>query len=84
MADLGGRRSSGLVDLEAIKKARICITRPKVTDGLANLFTPGGSAARESAQEAKTIVSDVVNQTTFVPDLSTDRDKYVEDQKTCK
>ena len=43
-----------------------------------------GSAAREAASEASDIVSDVVDKTTFLPDLSTDRDKYIQDQKFCK
>ena len=43
-----------------------------------------GSAAREAASDARSLVSDVVDQTTFIPDLSTDRDLYIKDQKTCK
>lgn len=43
-----------------------------------------GSAAREAASDARQIVSDVVDETTFLPDLSTDRDKYIQDQKYCK
>lgn len=50
---------------------------------VANLL-PGGSAARAAASDARQIVADVVEQTTFLPDLSTDRDKYIADQKMCK
>ena len=59
--------------------------RKKAAPGstVANLL-PGGSAAREAASDARKIVADVVEQTTFLPDLSTDRDKYVADQKMCK
>ena len=59
--------------------------RKKVTPGtpVANLL-PGGSAARAAASEAREIVADVVEKTTFLPDMSTDRDKYNADQKLCK
>lgn len=43
-----------------------------------------GSAVRQASNEAKTIVSDVIDQTTFVPDLQTDRDLYKQDQINCK
>ena len=43
-----------------------------------------GSAARQAASDAKEIVSDVIDQTTFLPDLTTDRDLYSKDRKTCK
>jgi hypothetical protein len=46
--------------------------------------TTSGASAQEAASEAKTIVADVVDKTTFLPDLMTDRDLYLEDQKTCK
>ena len=46
--------------------------------------TPTGSAARAAAQEARELVADVVDQTTFLPDLTTDRDRYIADQKLCK
>jgi len=59
--------------------------RKKAAPGstVANLL-PGGSAARAAASDARQIVADVVEQTTFLPDLSTDRDKYIADQKMCK
>lgn len=59
--------------------------RKKAAPGstVANLL-PGGSAARAAASDARKIVADVVEQTTFLPDLSTDRDKYIADQKMCK
>ena len=43
-----------------------------------------GSDARKAASDAKQIVSDVVDQTTFLPDLTTDRDLYKEQRKNCK
>lgn len=43
-----------------------------------------GSAARQAASEAETLVSDVIDKTTFLPDMTTDRDLYLNDQKTCK
>ena len=46
--------------------------------------TPSGAAAQKSAQEAREIVADVVERTTFLPDMRTDADKYSEDQKLCK
>ena len=59
--------------------------RKKAAPGstVSNLL-PGGSAAREAASDAKQIVSDVVDKTTFLPDLRTDADLYKEDQKFCK
>ena len=59
--------------------------RKKAAPGstVANLL-PGGSAARAAASDARQIVADVVEQTTFLPDLSTDREKYIADQKMCK
>lgn len=46
--------------------------------------TPSGANAQRSAQEAREIVADVVDRTTFLPDMSTDADKYAADQKSCK
>jgi len=46
--------------------------------------TPSGSSARAAAQEARELVADVVDQTTFLPDMTTDRQRYAEDQKLCK
>ena len=43
-----------------------------------------GSAARHAASDAKQIVSDVVDQTTFLPDTTTDRQLYAQDLKNCK
>lgn len=46
--------------------------------------TTSGGYAESAASQAKNIVADVVDQTTFLPDLSTDRDLYDQDQKSCK
>jgi len=46
--------------------------------------TPSGANAQRSAQEAREIVADVVDRTTFLPDMQTDADKYAADQKSCK
>jgi hypothetical protein len=46
--------------------------------------TPAGSDARTAAQEAKQIVNDVVDQTTFLPDVQTDRQIYMNDLNECK
>lgn len=46
--------------------------------------TPAGSDARTAAQEAKQIVNDVVDQTTFLPDTQTDRQIYMNDLNECK
>lgn len=46
--------------------------------------TPLGLSARTASQEAKQIVSDVVDQTTFLPDVQTDRQIYMNDLKECK
>jgi len=43
-----------------------------------------GSPARQAASDAKQIVSDVVDQTTFLPDTTTDRQLYAQDLKNCK
>ena len=43
-----------------------------------------GTAARQAASDAQTLVADVVDQTTFLPDLTTDRELYIKDLKTCK
>ena len=59
--------------------------RKKAAPGstVSNLL-PAGSAARAAASDAQEIVADVVEKTTFLPDLTTDREKYVADQKLCK
>jgi hypothetical protein len=46
--------------------------------------TPSGASAQRSAQEAREIVADVVDRTTFLPDMKTDAEKYAADQKMCK
>ena len=46
--------------------------------------TPLGLSARTASQEAKQIVSDVVDQTTFLPDVQTDRQIYMNDLNECK
>lgn len=46
--------------------------------------TPNGLDARTASQEAKQIVSDVVDQTTFLPDVQTDRQIYMNDLNECK
>lgn len=46
--------------------------------------TPSGSAARSAGQEAREMVKNVIDQTTFLPDLTTDRDRYDQDQNECK
>jgi len=38
----------------------------------------------EAASEAKTIVADVVDETKFLPDVTTDRQLYNNDLKYCK
>lgn len=59
--------------------------RKKAAPGtMISTLLPGGSAAREAASDAKQIVADVVDKTTFLPDLRTDADLYKEDQKYCK
>ena len=56
--------------------------KPSAAAPLATLLP--GSAARQAANEASSLVADVVNKTTFLPDLRTDADLYSQDQKTCK
>ena len=46
--------------------------------------TPLGLSARTASQEAKQIVSDVVDQTTFLPYVITDRQIYMNDLNECK
>lgn len=46
--------------------------------------TPSGSAARSAGQEASEIVKNVINETTFLPDVTTDRERYANDQNQCK
>lgn len=41
-------------------------------------------SAEAAGNAAKQIVSEVVDQTTFVPDETTFRDMYAEDQAACK
>lgn len=56
--------------------------KPKAIAPLATLIP--GSAAKQAANEASSLVADVVDKTTFLPDLRTDADLYKEDQKYCK
>lgn len=44
---------------------------------------PASSAAREAASDAKQIVAEAVDKTTFVPDFRTDADFYREENKHC-
>ena len=56
----------------------------KMPGGSSLMTTPSGSMAQSAANEAKTIVADVVDKTTFLPDMETDRDLYIKDQISCK
>ena len=56
--------------------------KPGVVAPLATIIP--GSSAKQAASEASQLVSDVVDKTTFVPDLTTDRDLYIKDQTACK
>ena len=58
--------------------------KPMFPGGGGGSTTPSGSSARAAAQEARELVADVVDQTTFLPDMTTDRQRYAEDQKLCK
>jgi len=58
--------------------------KPMLPGGGAASTTPSGASAQRSAQEAREIVADVVDRTTFLPDMRTDRDMYKEDLKNCK
>jgi hypothetical protein len=58
--------------------------KPMLPGGGGGSTTPSGSSARAAAQEARELVADVVDQTTFLPDMTTDRQRYAEDQKLCK
>ena len=49
-----------------------------------SFFSPTNAMAAQSAADAKKIVSDVIENTTFTPDFTTDRDRYKEDQNQCK
>lgn len=42
------------------------------------------AAAAEAAGTARGLVADAVNRVTFVPDTTTDKQLYSEDQKACK
>jgi hypothetical protein len=46
--------------------------------------TPSGASAQRSAQEAREIVADVIDRTTFLPDMTTYAEKYAADKKMCK
>ena len=41
-------------------------------------------SAVDAASTARQIVSDAVDQTTFVPDTTTFKDMYLDDQNACK
>lgn len=58
--------------------------KPMLPGGGASSTTPSGASAQRSAQEAREIVADVVDRTTFLPDMSTDADEYAADKKMCK
>lgn len=58
--------------------------KPMLPGGGGGSTTPSGLSARAAAQEARELVADVVDQTTFLPDMTTDRDRYIADQKLCK
>jgi hypothetical protein len=58
--------------------------KPMLPGGGASSTTPSGASAQRSAQEAREIVADVVDRTTFLPDMKTDAEKYAADQKMCK
>lgn len=45
---------------------------------------PASNYIKSASQEAREIVADVVDKTTFLPDLSTDRNLYKQDQTECK
>ena len=45
---------------------------------------PGAPSAVEAGSAAKQIVSEAIDQTTFLPDETTDRMRYAEDQSACK
>ena len=45
---------------------------------------PGAPSAVEAGNAAKQIVSEAIDQTTFLPDETTFRDMYAADQAACK
>lgn len=45
---------------------------------------PGAPSAQEAGSAAKQIVSEAIDQTTFLPDETTFRDMYKQDQAACK
>jgi hypothetical protein len=45
---------------------------------------PVTSSARSAASTASRLVSDTVNQTTFIPDITTDAQRYAKDQNACR
>jgi flagellar basal body-associated protein FliL len=41
-------------------------------------------SARQAASQARNIVADTIDQTTFLPDTTTDADRYAADKNACK
>jgi hypothetical protein len=58
--------------------------KPMLPGGGASSTTPSGASAQRSAQEAREIVADVIDRTTFLPDMTTYAEKYAANQKMCK
>jgi hypothetical protein len=58
--------------------------KPMLPGGGASSTTPSGASAQKSAQEAREIVADVIDRTTFLPDMTTYAEKYAADKKMCK
>jgi hypothetical protein len=58
--------------------------KPMLPGSGASSTTPSGASAQRSAQEAREIVADVIDRTTFLPDMTTDAEKYAADKKMCK
>ena len=44
----------------------------------------GSPSARQAARQARNIVADTIDQTTFLPDTTTDADRYAADKNACK
>lgn len=44
---------------------------------------PNAPSAEVAASTAKQMVADVVDQTTFLPDTTTDADRYAKDKSLC-
>ena len=45
---------------------------------------PEAQTAQTAASAARRMVSDVVDQTTFLPDETTDADRYAKDKSECR